>query len=493
MPSLFPQAQSNRWGNLGDGFVFSNFDGLQDDEILRQLEIGNVTGVGSDGSAAIGESLDALVKSVTMDPDTFANLFQRTYNYTAKAINEEFIKLKKLGRGQGSFRQQTKLGRQDASQIERLYNTVKFLGQVGGVGLEYADASRATMGDMKAFEIVSRTKDLILNINRDMLWADDQINPLAWKGLFQQALTDSEHFTDLVIKGSAGGRVTYVSGGAVTPTIFAETHARMIKFGARQTAVLLSPLDKHIISDANQNKTRYHIDTQQESRIADRVITDILNTDFGPLELVWEFFLMELFGREAAFPLDPSKPNEVHPDAPATLGTAPTVAASANGFLPPATFYYAVAPNNEVSEGLPVFGAAGVTTDNTNGTNTITITNPANAEEFAKVKSYRIFRSTRPGNVFSNFEIVGEIAKTGVAGGTMAFVDDGSVIPGSRKAMQMNEMQHAIGMLRPPTMRDLPMNENVDLFTIDCHAVVQNYAVEQTHTFGNIGGQAIQP
>lgn len=492
MPSLFSQAQSNRWGSLGDGFVFSNFDGLQDDEILRQLEIGSVTGVGSDGSAAIGESLDTLVKSVTKDPDTFANLFQRTYNYTAKAINEEFIKLKKLGRGMGSFRQQTKLGRQDASQIERLFNTVKFLGQVGGVGLEYADASRATMGDMKAFEIVSRLKDLILNINRDMIWADDQTNPLAWKGLFQQSLTDSEHLTDLVVTGTAGTRTTYVSGGVVSPTLFAETHARMIKFGARQTAVLLSPLDKHILSDANQNKTRYYIDTKQESRIADRVITDILNTDFGPLELVWEFYLMELFGREAPFPLDPSKPNEVHPDAPAVLATVPTGVASPGGFLPPAQFFYAVVPNSEVSEGLPVF-TAGVTTNNTDGTNTLTITNPSNAEEFAKVKSYRVFRSTRPGNNFSNFEILGEVAKTGTAGGTMAFVDDGSIIPGSRKAMQMNEMQHAIGMLRPPTMRDLPMSENVDLFTIDCHAVVQNYAVEQTHTFRNIGGQAIQP
>lgn len=489
---LLPQmqnAQPNAWGNTPAHMLESSMFGLGPDEIVRALSTDG--SVGSSGSAIIGESLDPLVKLITLDPTNFCPLLKRSYTYKAAAINEEFVKLVALGLGEGSFRAQGALGRDDAGQYSRKSNAVKFLGQKGGVTIEMLDAGKAKFGDVKAREVAVRTKSLLLNMDRDFVWGDDTLNSLAWKGLLQQSLTDSEHLTDLAVTGTAGSRTTKVSGGTFTTALSRQQAALMLKYGAPHTALLVSPFDKYSISSANDDNNRF-LKEDRDSRIGVGLRVDVIKTDFGDIEIVWDIWLAYERGLLQLAPKNPAVSTNFHPEAPVVLATAPTGAAQAGGSLPPATFFYGVAPVSEIGPGPIKLQSTGYTTDNTNGTVRLTITNPSDAAEFAKIKSYRVYRSTRNGSAYGDMEFLKEIPKGGAAGGTFTWDDDGALLPGSRRAMQMDERMQALGMLREPTMRDLPMTENVDRFTVDAHAVVQNYAEERTHTWYNIGGKAIQ-
>lgn len=486
--------RNNLWGQTPNDIVMQALHGVTPDEIFRALSTDG--SIGSSGSARIAQSLDRLVKILTQQPENFAPLLRRLETYNAKAISEEYVRLTSLGLGSGQFRAEGKLGRPDAGQYEAQQKSVKHIGQVGGVTQAYADASRAGFGDAKAEEVVVRTQSVLLGMDRDILWANDTLNGLAWEGLFQQALTDKTHMTDLAVKGTTGtGRETYVSGGKLTTAHCREQAAKMIKYGAPQTALYASPLDMHYLSAAEDDGVRY-LEKDRRSFVAvgmrlSQILTDVMS---GALDVVWNIHLSHERGKLNINPEDPGAPAKFHPDAPAVLATAPTGAVQAGGKLPVTAsgFYYGVAAVSKEGEGPIKMQSTGYATTNANGQIELTITNPSDATEFAKVTSYMIYRSTNSGSDYKEMEILTEVAKAGVAGGTMTWTDDGTMIPGSRRAMQLDEKMHAMGMLRMLTIRDLPMNENVDEFTIDGSAVCHNYMPERTHTWKNMGGTAIQ-
>lgn len=175
--------RNNLWGQTPNDIVMQALHGVTPDEIFRALSTDG--SIGSSGSARIAQSLDRLVKILTQQPENFAPLLRRLETYNAKAISEEYVRLTSLGLGSGQFRAEGKLGRPDAGQYEAQQKSVKHIGQVGGVTQAYADASRAGFGDAKAEEVVVRTQSVLLGMDRDILWANDTLNGLAWEGLFQ--------------------------------------------------------------------------------------------------------------------------------------------------------------------------------------------------------------------------------------------------------------------------------------------------------------------
>jgi len=460
--------------------------GLGEDEIVKALATDGV--VGSDGSAMIGESLDPVVKKITLDPENYTPILRRFYTYDAKAIVEEFNRVNSLGRSGGSFRAQGQIGVQDAASYSRYTENVRFVGQTGAVTVELQNAARAKFGDIKAIESTFRLQKLLLDIDRDLLWGNSTVNSLSWRGLFQQSSTESQYNSNKATTSVAGSRTTYTGGGTLSASDIRNQSSKPISVNARYTACYLSPQDIEVIGSAQDGNLRWYLE-DQKSAIALGMRVEQIKTAFGPIDLVWDIWLNYENGRLNPNPEDPSVSTNFHTDAPSILAVAPSGAAAAGGYLPVDTYYYAVAQANEVGEGPIKFLAAGYTTDNTNGTVTLTVTHNADTSD---VRSYRVYRSTTNNTDYTKMRFVKEVA-IDTAAATQAISDDGSHIPGSRRAFLISEKSAAIGALQVPTIRDLPMVDNTHRFTIDAQLMVQLYANQHMYVFKNLGGSVEDP
>jgi len=467
---------------LYQGTLFS----LGEDEIIKALATDGV--VGTDGSAMIGESLDPVVKRITLDPENYTPILRRFYTYDAKAVVEEFNRVNSHGRSGGSFRAQGQIGVQDAASYTRYTENVRFVGQTGAVTVELQNAAKAKFGDIKAIEAFYRLQKLLLDIDRDLLWGNSSLNPLSWRGLFQQSSSESQFNSNKATTSVAGSRQTYTGGGTLTASDIRNQASKPLGFNGRYTACYLSPQEIEVIGSSQDTNLRWYLE-DQKSAIALGMTVEQIKTAFGPIDLVWDIWLNYEGGRLNPNPEDPTDSTKFHTDAPSVLAVAPTGAAASGGYLPVDTYYYAIAPVNEVGEGPIKFLASGYTTDNTNGTVDITVTHNADTSD---VKGYRIFRSTTNNTDYTKMRFVKEVA-INTSAATQVLSDDGSIVPGSRRAFLINERSSAIGALQAPTMRDLPMIDNTHRFTVDAQLMVHLYANQHMFVFKNIGGSVEDP
>jgi hypothetical protein len=480
----------SKYGMSPDEVVMSDLYGLTEEDVVKALSTSGSVPGGTDGSSLIGESLDPVVKVITLDAGNFAPLLRRVYTYEAKAIAEQFTQLNSLGISGGSFREEGDLGVQDSIQLSRVSKNVRFLGQTGAVTRAMHRAGMPKFGDVKALQAVGRLNKLLLDFERDVFWGNTDLNALSFEGLFQQMDSGSDYNIDKATTGTAGSRTTITAGGSLG---LADLRGRADKFlttGGIPTVAYLAPEDKYSISaEQDQNVRWYRQDV--ESRIAAGMIVDQLHTDFGEwIDLIWDIWLRNPRGKLFPEPEDPTDATKFHPEAPAIPGTAPTGVAAAGGHLPNDVYYYGVSFVNEAGEGPIKLQSSGYTADNTNGTINVTVTMPAS---IADIKSIRLYRSTTNGTDYSKMRLVSESQRTAAALATQVIADDGSIIPGSRTALMANDYAKAIGLLEGPNMRDLADIDNTHRFTISAMAVVQVYNSKNLMRWYNLGGSVIDP
>jgi hypothetical protein len=220
------------------------------------------------------------------------------------------------------------------------------------------------------------------------------------------------------------------------------------------------------------------------------MVVDQLHTPQGFVDMVWDIWLSNPRGMLLPTPEDPSDATKFHASAPAIPSVAPTGAAAAGSYLPNDTYYYGVSFCNADGESPIKLQSSGYTADNTNGKVNVTVTMPAS---IADIDSIRLYRSTTNGTDYSKMRLVSETARTAVGGATQVIADDGSIIPGSRTALLVNEKQTANGLLEPPNMRDLADIDNTHRFTLSAMAVLMMYNEYAAMRWHNIGGSVADP
>lgn len=458
---------------------------LNDADIMKALATSG--SVGTDASAMVGESLDPVVHEIVLNSDNFAPMLRRFYAYDAKSHIEEYNQITSRGLAENSWRKEGLLGAVDASTWARNTVNVRFMGQVGAVTRTAQSAAKAKFGDLKALEAYSRLNSVLLNGEKNIFWADSTIQPLAFQGILQQAPTDSTRKINKATTGNAGSRTTYTAGGTLLMTDSRNAAETPLQYGLQHTALYCAPSEKVGISEAQDTNMRWYKEKQQ-SKIAPGMIVDTIDNDFGPIEIMWSIFLKNELGRMSATAANPA--GSFHANAPLILDTAPTGAAAAGGNLPNDDYYYGVAQFNEVSEGPIKLQSTGYTADNTNGTINVTVTHNSST---TNVSGYRLYRSTTSGSDYSKMRLVKEVALN-TAASTQVIADDGSFIPGSRRAVQLCEKAISLGQLLAPTMRDLADIDNTHRFSIDWELGVLLYdGANAVTSWYNIGGSVADP
>ena len=162
---------------------------LDEDGLMKALASDSAVGV--DGSAMIGESLDAIVKRMVVDPKIGTVMLKRNHAYKAKALTEEWNKLVSYGLAETSARGEGVLGLSDSSRYVRVTRRVKSFGQVGAITMELDAASVAKFGDLKAREANNRLAKLLIDMEKAAIWGDETLNPQYMHGVLKQASTDS--------------------------------------------------------------------------------------------------------------------------------------------------------------------------------------------------------------------------------------------------------------------------------------------------------------
>ena len=461
--------------------------GMDEADIAKALATNGT--IGTDGSSLIGESLDPVVKVITIQQENFCPMLRRNYTFGAKAITEEFTRMTSLGVSGGSSRSGGSLGIEDSIQMERVTATVKFLGQTGVVTREMARAGEAKFGDVKALQAFGRLNKLMLDLERDLIWGNDSLNALSIQGLLQLMSSSSTYNINKAVTGTAGSRTTYTAGGTMGSADVRSNAELFLPTGGIPTVLYAAPADKYSISAEQDSGSRWY-KSDVGSAVAVGMRVDQIETEVGPVDVVWDYWLKNYRGTLLATPNNPATASLFHSSAPAILAVAPTGAASAGGHLPNDVYYYGVALVNEAGEGPIKLQSSGYTADNTNGTVDVTVTLPASV---ADIKSIRLYRSTTNGTDYSKMRLVKEDALTGVGGGTQVVSDDGAIIPGSRTSVMMNENMSALGFLEPPNMRDLADIDNTHRFTISAMSVLMLYNNQNVLRWHNIGGSVTDP
>lgn len=478
----------NSFGTSREEALEQHLYGQEEVEIAKALAHNGQ--VGTDGSALNGYDLDRVTRYATLDERNHLPKTRRMHTFDGKALTTEWNRLVSRGTAEGNFRSEGALGVSDSSVLERIKKSMRYLGRTGAVTRALQEAAGGSFGDAKAFEMKEQLIRFLLNMERDIWFAESNLNSLAFDGLFAQASTDSDFNVDLATQDS-GGKI--IAGGSLLiDNIYGQIDVP-ISYGGNFTALYVSPRDKAALSQAENGGVRY-LQQNQLSNIGIGMKVDQIANVFSPnpLDLVWDIHLGGPRGKYVHTPEDPTKAAKFHSQAPSQLAAAPTFAASAGGFLPDDTYNYAFALVNEVGEGPIKFGASGQATTGSNNSVTATITYP---NDIGEAKSVRLYRSTSSNSDYKKMRLVKEVAIPAGAlpAGTLDIVDDGSIVPGSRYAVLVDEYSVAMGALEKPVAADLPRIDNTHRFSIDAIATQLLYVQQHMLIFRNIGGSVKDP
>lgn len=436
---------------------------------------------GVSGASLIGEDLSNVLKWIVQKPGDFAPFMKRWWFFQALSLLAEETIVSRLSRGSNSTRTETGLGPTDAPVIERIQTPVKFRGKTFSVSHAMQLIGSRIYGDVKALVSYSLLMAMIMEGERDFLWGDTALDPLNIDGLFKQNLTDADHLVDLSTKSVSGTRPIITGGGALNLEHIINKMPVALGAGGIHTAMALSPFEKVSLGINENTKERWI----GESAVVPGLSVEQITQHFGdkPLDLVWHKALMYERGRENLIPIDPADPY-LHPSRAKKDHSAPVVTPQAGGYMKDDTYYYGIAAvNNLGGEGEIVMQSAGVIIDPTNGQAELVWNHGTDPT----VKSYRIFRSTINGTDRNKMVFLTEVPKSGATSQT--WVDEGILVPGSRKAVMMNEAFVSVPQLEAPKTVDMARNDFSDVQALNWSLGLRLSDKGRSQVqFSNIGG-----
>ena len=259
----------------GDGAFLQQqlYGGWDFKEVQKALSTSS--SAGENGSALIGESLDAEIKMIVQDPANFCPKQLRYFVYDALSVNEEYVRTTRLGRSEGMNRQENDLGVSDSPDFTRIIDNAKFYGVVGAVSRTQQRVGSLKFGDNKAMVADALLKHQMRVRERDLFWANSTLNGLQFDGMIKRAEDYGENVKDLISEGTtgtAGSRTTYVSGPSLTISRLRDYTAIPLRWGGFHTAIHISPEDKISIENDQDAKERYILSGQASSTAAGQVV-----------------------------------------------------------------------------------------------------------------------------------------------------------------------------------------------------------------------------
>lgn len=487
---MLPQLQasaSNAFSHTRENAILESLFGADVFEISKALATSSSIGV--DGSNLNGYDLDRLIRYATLDEQNNTPKLRRWHTFDARALTSEWNRLTSRGNLSGNFRSEGALGQTESSRVSRVSRTQKFLGRVGAVTRALQEAAGGSFGDAKAFELKEQLSAFLINLERDIWHSDSAFNSLAFDGIIKQMDTSSEFNVDMAT--TSGGKIT--GGGDLQLSDVRGRVHNAIQYGGAFSALYCAPQERVAFGSDVDNQMRFY-KQDVPSALGLGIKVDQLSNEFGnDLDIIWDLHLAGVRGKYKATPEDPTDSDKFHSNAPSQ---PPSINASsaiaAGGELPDDEYFYGVAFVNEVGEGPIKLHATGYTTATTNNSVNVVVDLPSGAA-FDKIKSMRLYRSTTSGADYTKMRMLKEVALTGSAGGTQTINDDGSIVPGSREAIMVDERSCGLIALEKPVAADLPRIDNTHRFSIDAMATCALYVQQHIIRFYNIGGSVTDP
>lgn len=473
---------------------FGNASALQNfnpEDMIKALATNGT--VGTDGSAMIGYDLDKLVRVITLAPENHTPKLQRWFTYNAKALLRQYNVLVNRGRAKGSARAEGRLGVQDASTYERRSKAIKFVGRTAVTTFELQAAAEQAFGDLKSMEVANQLAQMLMDIDRDIWHGNTDYNSLIFEGILQQIDSGAEYRTDLATTATVGSRTAYTAGGSLTLAQVRAQTPKIIREGGTYTALYLSHEDKEILSSEQDSNSRWYKQDQNSRLVLGMRVDQIAKATGEPLDLIPDIWLSGIRGELFPEPNDPSDSTLFHADQPAqpASGTVanPALKGSNDGSLPVDEYFYGVAFKNEAGEGPIRIVSTGVTTTTNDGHVAVAVTMPS---DISRIKSLVLYRSTT-GGAYGNFRRVKEVQRTAAASAAQTIYDDGTVIPGSREAVLLNEYMADLGSLANPQAIDLAQIDLTHRTGIFGMVNTILHAPKHAHHYSNIGGSVADP
>lgn len=484
--------------NFLDGLPGNMFSDSRQDAVLGSLfgqdvyeiskALASSSSIGTDGSKLIGYDLDRLIRYATLDEVNNTPKIRRMHTEQANALTSEWGVLGSRGNLEGNFRSEGSLGHTESSRVTRTTITQKFLGRVGAVTRALQEAAGGAFGDAKAFELKEQLTAFLLNLERDIWHSDNSLNNLAFDGLFAQMNAGSEFTTDTAVTSS--GKIT--AGGTLPLSTIRGLVHLPIEYGGSFTALYCAPQERVQFGEDQDGYSRWYKQDQLSNHGVGVKVDKIAN-EFGmDLDIIWDQTLAGVRGKYKHVPSDPSDATKFHSAAPAQPPAMGSSSAQAGGYLPDDTYYYGIAFVNEAGEGPIRLNASGQATSSTNNT-ARSVVNLPSGSAFTDIMSIRLYRSTTNGTDYTKMRLVKEVAVSGVAGGAQNIDDDGSIVPGSREAVLVDERSVCMIALEKPVAADLPRIDNTHRFSIDAMATTALKVPEHMHRLKNIGGSVTDP
>ena len=443
-----------------NGVTMSDYTGFYPEELagmsaqgdlMKALDTGGYSTTSGTGGPLIGQSLENTVHIVTFDIQRHIPLFKKIVKQPAFATIEEYNRLTSYGEG-GAFFSDGGLPNEDDAVYERVVEKVKFMGCQGEVTGPMMLAGRAKFGDILAMQVYNRTAFLLRKIEEALFMSNDDNNSLAFRGIFQQIIADASSQNVIDMKGAP----LELGNLEDASTIIADNYGFSDLFiGGVQVKADLSKL--------LYPSTRFN--SPGQAAAAGIPINEYASAN-GTIDLMSDVWL-----RPGSVPLTiANKGSVAAPGAPTC-----TTGSLSGSILPVGVYYYKVSSVNAAGESLPVAGNAAVTiTVGTGQTGNIVITNVSGA------LSYKIYRGTTTTNMTYLDEI-----KTGTS--TTTYVDDGSEVPGTSKAVMMDQSQLALKQLLPIRKVDLSRVADSTRWMQIAYLTLVLYAPNRFVLFKNIG------
>lgn len=423
----------------------------------------------TDGSALRVESLEATLKVVT-HRDEHIKFWKKVAKLPAYNTVEEYNRLDSYGADVEAFFEEGGLPGAEDAEYSRQTGLVKFLGTTRVINHPLT-LVRPAHGDVVARETTNGVSWLLGKMENALFFANDQYNPLAFKGLRQ-----------LMMEGQLGGdspvntHVIDLRGQAMTEEHL-ETAAQIIadNYG-RMTDIFLGVKAMGDLAKTFFPKERVGLPAPTNGRVG-VPITQFASQN-GLVEFNPDVFLKQPGNFKATADTDA-------PAAPA----APTTAVSASTYnlftaSDAGDYYYKVSAINYKGESLATVTAAAQTVaagEKVSITITRVTTSPA-------ASAYKIYRSAKNGSADS-CQLIATVKDAGT-GATQVAVDENWTLPGTTEAFGLDlDPNQVISFKQLAPLMKMPLATIATSvrFMILLYGVLQLYAPKKTVLFKNIG------
>jgi len=181
-----------------EGFGSASAEEMQNlNKALRSGQERNAPGavVAGDGFTLKPESLDRTLKNVTyrMEHIQFWKFLDKTPAYNTV---EEYSRLREYGNGVAAFIEEGELPAEDDATYSREFNIVKYMGTTRRI-THVMQTVRTHIGSAVAQETVNGTMWLLRQVEKALFYADSNLVPAEFDGLFAQLEAQSPNVVDM--------------------------------------------------------------------------------------------------------------------------------------------------------------------------------------------------------------------------------------------------------------------------------------------------------